>query len=529
MLYLTAGAFLVAATFSDILVRAAVAEPASGAAHLSAGPLFAAFLAYFTGSLGWAGWNFVRAYQRCQTSTTRRRMLYLMTSAAAPPLGTFPFLLVAGGTAALHPLIFWVLVIATNSAVTVLLVVMAYTVAYFGVAQPDRIVKARLFQWVLRGPLVASSVLTVYVLVNRYGPQLPVFDPRLLPFLLVAALLLLQFVITLVRLPMERALFYGADQRELRRLQTLEERLLTTQDLSQFFEAALAAVCDALRSPSAFLTALTEDGKIDYEVAVGSADQLRARGVLPALAELRAVPGGAGAPASLFPHGLFAWGDYWIVPLRAAATAEPLGLVGVQRWPAAELSEEAASLFSRLTERMAAALEDRRLQQEVFQALDRLLPEIDALQRLRATTAYAGRQTLVGGGPPAELSDADLPGIIKDALRDYWGGPKLTNSPLLRLRIVERALAEHDGHAANALRAVLRQAVERIRPEGQRKFTGEWLLYNILELKFLQGQKVRDVAARLAVSEADLYRKQRVALEELAQTVLEMEREAGPA
>jgi hypothetical protein len=117
--------------------------------------------------------------------------------------------------------------------------------------------------------------------------------------------------------------------------------------------------------------------------------------------------------------------------------------------------------------------------------------------------------------------------MIKDALRDYWGGPRLTSSPLLRLRVVERALTEHDGNAVNALRAVLREAVERIRPEGQRKFTAEWLLYNILEMKFLQSQKVRDVAARLAVSEADLYRKQRVALEELAAAILEMEREAG--
>jgi hypothetical protein len=79
----------------------------------------------------------------------------------------------------------------------------------------------------------------------------------------------------------------------------------------------------------------------------------------------------------------------------------------------------------------------------------------------------------------------------------------------------------------NALRAVLLQALERIRPEGQRKFTGDWLLYNILEMKFLQGRRVRDVALRLAVSEADLYRKQRVALEEVARAIYQMEREAA--
>ena len=45
-------------------------------------------------------------------------------------------------------------------------------------------------------------------------------------------------------------------------------------------------------------------------------------------------------------------------------------------------------------------------------------------------------------------------------------------------------------------------------------------------MKFLQGWRVRDVAMRLAVSEADLYRKQRVALEEVARAIAQMEREA---
>jgi hypothetical protein len=53
----------------------------------------------------------------------------------------------------------------------------------------------------------------------------------------------------------------------------------------------------------------------------------------------------------------------------------------------------------------------------------------------------------------------------------------------------------------------------------------EWLLYNILELKFVEGRTVREVARRLAMSESDLYRKQRVALEEVAQALAEMERE----
>ena len=49
--------------------------------------------------------------------------------------------------------------------------------------------------------------------------------------------------------------------------------------------------------------------------------------------------------------------------------------------------------------------------------------------------------------------------------------------------------------------------------------------YNILELKFIRGYRVRDVALRLAMSESDLYRKQRVAIEEVARMLAEMERQ----
>ena len=123
--------------------------------------------------------------------------------------------------------------------------------------------------------------------------------------------------------------------------------------------------------------------------------------------------------------------------------------------------------------------------------------------------------------PPPE--EADLANWVKDALTHYWGGPKLTNSPLMKLRIVRELADDHDGNAANALRALLRKAVDHVKPEGDRRFTSEWILYNILEMKFIEGRKVRDVAGRLAMSEADLYRKQRVAVEVVAHAILEME------
>jgi hypothetical protein len=527
LLYLIAGVFLAAAALTNVLVHDATIE--AHAARLQAGPLFPVFMAYFVGSLLWAGWNFVRAYRRTQTSTTQRRMLYLMASAAAPAVGTFPFLLLAGRVAALHPLIFWSIAVLSNIAVTLLLVIMAYAVAYYGVSLPDRVIKGRLFQWLLRGPVVASTVLTVYVVLIRLGPRIPGYDGRLLPVILVAVLLVLQFGINLVRLPIERALFYGADRAELRRLQTLSDRLLTSGDLRQFLEALLASLCDTLGTQDAFVAAFNEEGKLEYEVSVGREAPTRSTGELPPYTALRAADlDGVRANGHATGHvegGVFEWGQYLIVPLRSPAQAEPVGLLGWRRTSPGPFGPEVAGVIGTLAQQAASALEDRRLQSDVFRALDRLLPQIEAIQRLRASAHSAG-----GPAPSAAgslIDSPDLPAMIKSALSDYWGGPKLANSPLLRLRVVEQALRAHNGNAVNALRAVLQQAIERIKPEGQRKFTAEWILYNILEMKFLQNRRVREVALRLAVSEADLYRKQRAAVEQVARAIVQMEQEAA--
>jgi hypothetical protein len=175
---------------------------------------------------------------------------------------------------------------------------------------------------------------------------------------------------------------------------------------------------------------------------------------------------------------------------------------------------------------VSVSLTDRLLQREIFSTVDRLVPEVEAIQRMRAAARYRGAEALTGEGA-ALSAEADLANLVREALGHYWGGPRLTQSPLLGLRVVRQAMVEHDGNAANALRSILRRAIERTRPAGERRFTAEWVLYNILEMKFLEGRKVRDVAMRLAVSEADLYRKQRVAIEAVAGAVAEMEREAA--
>jgi len=114
---------------------------------------------------------------------------------------------------------------------------------------------------------------------------------------------------------------------------------------------------------------------------------------------------------------------------------------------------------------------------------------------------------------------------VREALRHYWGGPKLARSPLLGLRVVTKALQEHDNNPLRALRAVLRRAIEHLRPDDseQRMTAPDWLLYNILELRFIQRKQVREIARNLAMSESDLYRKQRLAIDEVARVLSDME------
>ena len=173
-----------------------------------------------------------------------------------------------------------------------------------------------------------------------------------------------------------------------------------------------------------------------------------------------------------------------------------------------------------LADRARQVLIDRRAQEKIFQSLETLTPEMDRMQRIRAAGGYSGSDLRSN---EEKISNENMTQWVKDALTHYWGGPKLTDSPLMKLQVVKQSLEAHNGSQANALRAILRKAIENVRPEGERRFTGEWILYNILEMKFLEGRKVREVATRLAVSEADLYRKQRIAIEVVANSIMEME------
>ncbi len=486
------------------------------APHLQRTWLTGVFTAYYVLAMLLSWFNFYRAYRRTVTSTSRRRMTYLLAGALAPALGSYPYLLFGSGLAAQFPMLFWLGAMVSSGFVFALIIVMAYSVAFFGVPWPDRVVKRRLFKWLMRGPVTASGVLAAMTLVRRAGEYFGLSYTAVVPIVMVGSLLLLEYLITLLSPIWERWLFHGGDRSNVSLLQNLEERLITTGDLRQFLEAVLAAVCDRLQSSGAFVVALGSGG-VELVIAAGS-EKVLDENLSDSLLEMAAQNG--------LGRGLFSWGRYWLVPLNTQRNgdSELLGLMGVARQGEQSLDQDQTDALQLLSRRAMLALEDRAAQRKVFSSLEALTPQMEMLQRLRAASRYA--DTAILTDPQIPLEAGDLSKWVKDALTHYWGGPKLTESPLLKLKVVQQALAEHEDNPANALRAILKDAIEQTRPEGERRFTGEWILYNILEMKFMEGRKVREVAMRLAMSEADLYRKQRVAIESVADAIVEMEQKA---
>ena len=523
-LYLVAAAFLLMVLWTDWLVRDPLPDPAI---HFQAGPVFGVFFAYFISTLALSMWFVTRARARTLTEISRRRFTYLLIPYIAPAMAVFPFLLVSGQTQFSVALFYGVLVIF-NGIVAVMLTFMAYPLAFFGTLQPDRQVKAQMLQFFMRGPVVAIAALAVIDWVPRASAVLGLRSDSVMPVLVVMTILALQWTITLVRPVLDRWLIYVGDYAEIRRIHEVEARLLTGADFRQLLDSILVTICDYLRVRAAFVASFSPGGP-RLEQAVGLRPEQQSQVEQADELGTEALNGGLPRREDVTPAGgVLLWRGFWLIPLHANGAHEmPPRLVGLLGVAAPvkrgeSLEDEQWRVLMALATRCAEVLEDRRLQGEVFAALEGILPEIAAMQRLRGVARYGGVEALTT--PLDKSIDSGFIGKIKDALTHYWGGPHLTDDSLMSLTVVRQALADNDGNSQRAMRAVLQQAIESLRPEGQRSMTTtEWILYNILEMRFVQGRKVRDVAMRLAMSESDLYRKQRVAIEAIAEIVIDME------
>jgi hypothetical protein len=451
-------------------------------------------------------------------------MRYLLLGALAPVLGSYPFLLFGSNLAINHPLLFWLAATLSNLLVSILLVLMAYAVAFFGVSWPDRVVKRRLFKWLMRGPVTASIIIALVTIINRYGEALGLSNPVVIPIVMVTSLLIMEHLITLVAPLWERWLFHGGNPNKLQLIQSLEERLLTTGDLKDFLESVLAALCDRLQVTNSFIVVFNTDSP-EMLLTLGDDSPFEEVESQTDLLNVVAKNGG-GDVKRAEAERLFTWHNYWLAPLFEDINGEERlsGIIGVERNPEGTLDKDEIEAIIILSRKAELALLDVRKQQQVFTSVEELTPQVDLIQRLRAASRYDGTEVLTASD--ITLDDRDMSKWVKDALSHYWGGPKLSKSPLMNLRIVRQAVDEHEGNPTNALRSILLEGIQKVRPGGKRRFTGEWILYNILDLKFLEGRKVREIAMRLAMSEADLYRKQRVAIEAVADAIIDMEQQA---
>lgn len=516
--YIAALIFFGLAATSDVLVRGTIQT--GPLEQLGAGPLFPLFAISFALVTLGGLYNIYRARLLHTTVAARRRMTYLGLSVLAPALGVFPYLVIASATSPPTWLVL-LMAIVTDLGVALLILVLAYSVAYQGALLPDRVVKQDFIRWVLVGPLVGVMIIVCFQVLPLFENVLGLPRDTILIFGIMIFTVLVPNLIDYIRPRLENLLLWQ-DRDQLQLLRRFDRKAFTRTDLRRLLENTLVTICGAMRAERGFVAAYEGDGAT-VKASVGPRHEIKrffAEHKLLELLELALHQPSRKRSTIPEESDFLPVGDYSILPLRAVS-GEFLGVVGVA-CPSPGPTLEVRRLIGTLAHQMELALENVQLQEQIYGALRGLTPEMETLQQLSAHLENATPNTL-------DQIDADvalLPNfdqLVQDALKHYWGGPKLSESPLLGLRSVRNSL---DGGSSQtkALQTVLRRAIENMRPDDQLDPTAqEWVLYNILHLRFLQGLRIRDIAGKLAMSESDFYRKQRVAVEEVARQLALME------
>ncbi len=525
LLYLVGAAFLLSAAFSDSLVQFVTAQPTLS---IQAGWAFGIYLVYFVLANAFAFYNVQRARKRCRTRATARRMGFLQIAFLTPALGIFPYSVV------LNPgdefSVFGLLVINTaNIIIIFMLFFLSYPLYFFGSDIPDRLVKKQLLDFLLRGPATGLIALAVINFTAQATRILGLYSDDFTPPAVVGAVLLWQWFVSLAQPYYEKFFIYrDEDDAQITKLQTLSDRVLTHSDLTQLILATTESICDHLRIDRAYVIGF-ERSKPEIICQVGDVASVNDDLVHDAslLQQISDAPDDANA----LPY--IRWREYALFPLRSrrasdvstqALTIGVLGLLGQENILAEDTPDPGGRLQS-LVGRLETSLDDMRLQAEIYNLLEGLLPQF---QMTRTRAEQVEYRHLVALAPNADLlpDRSELFEQVRAALRHYWGGTGISQSNLLNLNIVRHRMQSEDDTPVNALRNQLADAIDELKPQGERSLISpEWLLYNILQLRFLENRRVREVARRLSMSEADLYRKQRVAIEAVTDMILKQERE----
>ncbi len=522
----SAAFFLLVALGTNLVVGGGL--PSGPVAQFRPGPLFWSYVAFFGVGALVSFVAILQSQRSALSSAQRRRLIYLGATFAAPGIAVFPFL-VFGAPSVLPTAALLILQAFASMIVTVMLTVMTYSVAFQGVLLPDRLIKQDFLRWWLYGPFVGITIVLFMQVLPLLETLLGVPQNTLLTFGVMLMTVLMPLFVSRVR-PYLDALVYLQDHEEIDYLRNLPRSTFTRADLRVLLENSLVAICGALRVDTGFVAAPGKDDGYTIRAVCGPRREVKRfvgeyplGELLPQLAQMPA----RGRETLPVTESFVAAGRFCLLPLHSPDGLF-LGAVAVA-YPAEQLrygsnlAPETRQLIGVLTHQMELALSTVEIQQRIFDALRGLGPEMESLQQLSTRLEQATPATLASIEDDVVLNPA-FPQLVKDALTQFWGGPKLADSPLLGLRTVRRMIEEQGGSPTRALQAVLRQAIGNLRPDEQLDPSAqEWLLYNLLEGRFLQRKTVRDVANRLSMSESDFYRKQRVAIEEVARQLALME------
>ena len=512
---------------TDLIVSGNI--PSGPVAQFSAGPFFWSYCLFFLVGIGITFAAVVDSWRYALTPAHRRRMGYLGATFAAPGIGVFPFLVI-GAPSTVPDSTILILQNIASMIVIIMITVMSYSVAFHGVLLPDRLIKQDFIRWWLYGPFVGIMIILFIQAMPALEHVLGLPRDTLITFGVMMMTVLMPIFVSKVK-PYIDALVYLQDHDEIDYLRNLPRSTFTRADLRSLLENSLVAICGALRVETGFVVAAGDGGFTVKAISGVRRDVKRFVGDYPLptlLPQLERLP--SHSANSLPPTDAFlTCGGFCLLPLRSPDGLF-LGALGVAFPPeqlrhGSSLSQSVRHLIGVLAHQMELALSTVQMQQMIFDALRGLGPEMQSLQQLSSRIEQATSADLESIEDDASVvANPDFPQLVKDALTQFWGGPKLSDSPLLGMRTVQRILSEQGGSPTRALQAVLRRAIGNLRPHDQLDPSAqEWLLYNLLEGRFLQRKTVRDVANRLAVIESDFYRKQRIAVEEVARQLTMME------
>jgi hypothetical protein len=511
VIYAVVALFAVSALFSNWLIS--LPFRTGNIPTLTPGTLFGtvAVLAFGQVTAAWVLLMVIR--NMVLTPHLRRRMLYMLLSWYGPLLLSFPVLSLLPDSWLLPDAVNLFLATLVAPVAAIFTMVTAYSATFVGTPQSDFTLKHDFMRWWLYGPFVGVSIVLFMQVVPVFAHWSRLPEEVWAIFGVMTMTVLMPLLINRIR-PYFDQLIYANDQDDISYLRALPRTAFTQADLRRFLENTLTVMCGALRVDSAFVAAPDELGSYGVKSLVGPRRLLRVLFEKTSLDRLIGELQSAES-APLLRDGY----AYWLL-LDPDQTV--MGILGVaeSEW----LNDaEVQQLCETLTSQVEHALVMVHMQQRLIDTLRLMEPEFSSLQRVNSRIEQATPEGLHTLEKEVALMP-DFVQVVRDALTHYWGGPKLTDSPLLGLNSVKRLLEQQGGNPTKALQAVLRQAIENLRPGADvPSHAPEWLLYNILEMRFLQGRKIRDTAIRLALSESDLYRKQRLALDEVARQLAHME------